>query len=101
VEAAVDDEDDAEALCKADGAILDFALAEIDAETPRERFMPRTRLSPVGFRVSVSQDGSMPKLTLADEVEANAARKQAVVDVKRILNVINSYSESTKNDSYS
>jgi hypothetical protein len=97
--AAVDDEDDAEALLEADGAILDFALAETEAETPRERFMPRTRLSPAGFRVSVLQDGGLSKLTLADEVEASAARKQAVVDVKRISNVMIRYSEGTTNDS--
>jgi hypothetical protein len=56
VATVVEDEDEVEALLEADGAMLDFAPAEIEAETPKERSIPGTRFSAAGFRVSLSRD---------------------------------------------
>ena len=55
VEAVVENDDDADALLEADGAILDSVPAETDPERPKERFIPATRFSGAGFRVSLSQ----------------------------------------------
>ena len=54
-EAFVEEEDAAEVLLDADGAILDLAPAEIDSERPKDIFIPAARFSAAGFRVSLSR----------------------------------------------